>query len=145
MWENSFERLKVLNYELDYCKKLGKKPLSRVHFAIAGVNAGHQFEEFISLCTWLLPIITGDSTTMKSEQFEDPNTKLNKLMLALRNLEFRASFPAQKLRIAHGEPACMVLDFLTEKALIARGFQWASPQYPAADEESLCLLYAVMC
>eukprot|EP01031_Cornospumella_fuschlensis_P031829 gene31829-38487_t len=134
MWENSLERLKVLNYEQDYCKKLGKKPLNRVHFVIPGANAGNQFDEFMGICAWVVPFITADPNTLKFEQFDDPNTKLNKLLLVLRNLDFRASFAAQKLRAAHGEPACTVLDFLTEKALAARGFEWTAPLYPASDE-----------
>lgn len=134
MWENSLEKLKILNYEIDYCKKLNKRPFSRIHFALPGSNAGHQFDDFTSICSWLVPIITGDNNALKSEQFEDPNTKLNKLMLVLRNLDFRGSFPAQKLRTPYGEPVCLVLEFLTDKALSARGFQFLPPQYPAMDE-----------
>lgn len=137
MMENSLEKLKILNYEFEYCKKLNKKPLNRVHFAHPAPNAGHQFDDFISICQWLVPVITGDSSALKSEQFEDPNTKLNKLMLVLRNLDFKGSFPAQKLRTPHGEPVCTVLDFLTDKALAARGFQFSAPQYPAMDEVGL--------
>ncbi len=54
-------------------------------------------------------------------------------MLALRQLDFRSSFPTQKLKIAHGEAVCGVLDFLTSKLLETRAFQWNSPIYHDAD------------
>ncbi len=50
-------------------------------------------------------------------------------MLALRQLDFRASIPPQKLRVPHGESACLVLDFLTEKALNSIRFKWSKPVY----------------
>jgi len=146
MWENSLEKLKILNYEKEYCKKLNKKACNRVHFVIPGVNASHQFDDFIGICAWLFALIGGSnvpaaSTKGKSgrnpnstelfrpEEFDDPNTVVNKLLLALRQVDFRSSFPQQKLKAAHGEPACTVLDFLTDKALTTVGFQWGVPIY----------------
>ena len=32
-----------------------------------------------------------------------------------------------KLKQGHGEPTCNVLDFLVDKALATRGFQWQPP------------------
>ncbi len=65
----------------------------------------------------------------KRDQFDDPNTVTNKLLLALRQLDFRASFPSQKLRTPHGESVCMVLEFLADKALENRGFKFGTPIY----------------
>ncbi len=134
MWENSLEKLKILNYERDYCKKLNKKPFSRVHFVIPGVNASHQFTEFVSICSWLCTSISRKVDTFKPEEFDDPNTIVNKLMLALRSFDFKASFPAQKLKVANGEFACMVLEFLTDKALEELRFEFAAPQHTSNDE-----------
>jgi estrogen-related receptor beta like 1 len=143
MWENSLERLKIMNYEKDFCKKQNRKPFHRVHFVLPAGNLSHQFDEFASICSWLCSEITTKPDTFKPEQFDDPNTIVNKLLLALRQLEFRSNFPPQKFKTPYGEPVCTVLDFLTEKALAARGFQWAAPVYvsiddveqPQADEE----------
>ena len=134
MWENSIEKLKILDYEKEYCKKLNKKPFSRVHFAIPGSNPSHQFSEFVGITEWLCEVITGKSDVFKTEEFDDPNTIVNKLMLALRQLDFRSSFPPQKLKTAHGEPICTVLEFLTDKALAERRFQWGVPSYATAEE-----------
>lgn len=147
MWENSLEKLKILNYEKEYCKKFNKKACSRVHFVIPAANASHQFDDFVGVCAWLFSIISGGSNNsagskakggrnavatsdlFRPEEFDDPNTIVNKLLLALRQVDFRASFPQQKLKAAHGEPACTVLDFLTDKALSAVSFQWGVPTY----------------
>jgi hypothetical protein len=57
-------------------------------------------------------------------------------MLALRQLEFKSSFPSQKLKLAHGEAVCTVLDFLTDKALASKGFKWGTPIYTESDQVS---------
>lgn len=133
MCESSVEKLKILDYEVGYCKKYNRRPFSQVHFAIPGPNPSVQFDEFTNICAWLCTEITAKVDTFKIEQFDDPNTIINKLMLALRQLDFRSSFPPQKLKIPHGEPICAVLDFLTDKALEKRGFQWALPVHNEAD------------
>jgi intraflagellar transport protein 57 len=145
MWENSLERLKILNYEDGYVRKSNKKAFNRVHFCHPAPNQGHQLEDFISISAWLIGVINGDPNSFKFDTFEDPNTKINKIIMALRKLEFNAAVTAQKLRTPHGEPICTVLDFLTEKALAAKGFQWGLPQYPAADEVivKLCLAMTI--
>jgi estrogen-related receptor beta like 1 len=134
MWENSLEKLKILNYERDYCKKLNKKPFSRVHFVIPGTNASHQFTEFVSICSWLCTTISRKADTFKPEEFDDPNTIVNKLMLALRQFDFKASFPAQKLKVANGEFVCTVLEFLTDKALEELRFEFGAPVHSGNEE-----------
>ena len=115
MWENALERLKVLNYEVEYCKG-GKKPFSRIHFIFPHpTNLNTQFEDFMDICSWLCYDITKDINFFKRDTFDDPNTASNKLLLSLRKLDFRGSFPVQKIKIAHGEASCTVLDFLTDK------------------------------
>lgn len=134
MWESALEKLKILNYERDYCKKLNKKPFSRVQFVIPGANPSHQFDEFVSICAWLCLSISRKTDTFKPEEFDDPNTIVNKLMLALRQFDFRASFPPQKLKTAHGEFVCQVLEFLTDKALEGMRFEFAAPIYANNEE-----------
>lgn len=96
-------------------------------------NMNNQFEEFMDLCAWLCNEITQDPGMFGRDGYDDPNTVANKLMLALRQLDCRLNFPAQKLRVPHGEVACSVLDFLTEKALLAKKLKWKQPIYPVID------------
>ena len=138
LWEGSLEKLKVLHYESGYLSK-GRKPFHRVHFVFPGANPGVQFDEFVDVCAWLCSLISRDDI-FRRDQYDDPNTVVNKLLLALRGLGFDLSFPSQKLKTAHGEPVCAVLDFLCDKALAARSFDWKTPQYAAAtggDDEVL--------
>jgi estrogen-related receptor beta like 1 len=134
MWENSLEKLKILSYEKEYCKKFNKKPFSRIQFVLPGNNPSVQFDDFISLCSWLFTVIDRLTDLFKPEEFDDPNTIVNKLVLALRQLDFRSAFPSQKIKVAHGEPACAVIDFLVDKALASINFQWGVPVYAVTDD-----------
>lgn len=134
MWEASLEKLKMLNYEVGYCLAKGKKPLNRIHFVFPGANAGHQFDDFVAISEYLFGEITNDPNFFKRDQYDDPNTVSNKLMLALRQIDFRLSFPAQKLRQACGENVCSVLEFLTDKALEAKKVTFKAPIYIDDDQ-----------
>ncbi|CAM9416703.1 unnamed protein product, partial [Discosporangium mesarthrocarpum] len=68
------------------------------------------------------------------DKYDDTNTSANKLMLALTGMGFELDFPASRLKMAYGEPACAVLDFLTGKALDAVGHVW---QRPVHQEEEI--------
>ena len=87
----------------------------------------------MDICSWLCNEITQDPGVFSRDSYDDPNTVANKLMLALRQLDCRLNFPAQKLRVPYGEVACSVLDFLTEKALAAKKLKWKQPIYPSVD------------
>jgi estrogen-related receptor beta like 1 len=134
MWENALEKLKVLNYESGFCQPKGKKAFTRIHFVYPGKNSSQQFDDFIDICSWLCFEISQQSDLFSRDQYDDPNTVSNKLMLAMRQLEFKSSFPSQKLKLAHGEAVCTVLEFLTDKALASKGFKWGIPVYTEADE-----------
>ena len=133
MWENSLEKLKILNYENEYCLERGRKTFNRISFIFQGKNTSNQFDDFMDLCSWLCYKCSGDLELFKRDPYDDPNTVANKLMLALRSLDCRLSFPAQKLRVPYGEPVCSVLDFLTDKALAVNSFRWGQPRYADGD------------
>ena len=52
----------------------------------------------ISICHWLFTIIDKMSEIFQYEEFDDPGTIVNKLMLGLRQVEFKSSFPSQRLK-----------------------------------------------
>ncbi len=141
LWENSLEKLKLINYEKEYCKKFNKKQFNRVHFVFPISNTSHQFNDFVSLCSWLCGEITNRKDFFKPDDLDDPNTVINKLMLVLRQFDFRSTFSAQKLKNAHGDAVCQVLDFLTEKLLISTGFIWNSPKYQIPGNVSVTFFF----
>jgi estrogen-related receptor beta like 1 len=141
MWENSLEKLKIMDYENQFCKPQHRQAFNRVHFVFPGVNSSHQFDDFIDICQWLSEVINRGSGGFKKEEYDDPNTVANKLMLFLRQMDFRLSFPSSKLKTPYGEPVCSVIEFLCDKALTSRGFKWGTPVYTEADEvPSFCIL-----
>lgn len=129
LWESCLEKLKVLNYDKEFCTK-GRMPFHRVHFVYPGNNSGVQFEEFVDLCSWLCENCSRDQI-FERDQFDDPNTIVNNLLMALRGLGYQSSFAPQKLKLGHGEACCDALNFLASRALESRKFRWGTPQYVA--------------
>ena len=131
------EKLKILEYETKFIQPKRKKPFNRIHFVIPGKNLSHQFEDFIDICSWLINDISRSSETMKREQYDDPNTTANKLLLALRQVDYQISFSVQKLKTPYGDIVCDILNFLTDKALETMKFSWRKPDYSSLDQVSI--------
>ena len=68
------------------------------------------------------------------DERDDPNTAVNRMLLALRALDYDGDFPANKLKAAYGEAVTHVLDFLTSKALDSQAFSFRTPKHSEADE-----------
>ncbi|TYZ57500.1 hypothetical protein PybrP1_004343 [[Pythium] brassicae (nom. inval.)] len=128
---NVLEKLRALNYEREYARKKGIAPFTETQFAIMTYsNPNAQFTSFIDLIQYLMKQANHDFVL---DKYDDPNTKINKFILALKVLGFPLDFPASKLRLSYGEAACAALDFVCDKALAARNFSWARPAYPKED------------
>ena len=134
--ENVYDKLQLLDCAGGFARPRDQKPITRWEFAAPGPNPSVQFALFLELCGWLVERATGDGKAFAVDKFDDPTTATNKLMLALRKLEFGADFPPQQLKRAHGDACVGVLDFLTGKA-VARHFVWQRPEYDDAGEEEL--------
>ena len=135
LWEAALEKLKILNYDTEFCNK-GRMPFHRVHFVYPGSNSSVQFDEFIDLSDWLCKAYSRDPI-FERDQYDDPNTVVNNLLMALRGLGYTSNFAPQKLKLGHGEAVCEVLNFLADKALEARKFHWGTPVYPnEADDDA---------
>jgi estrogen-related receptor beta like 1 len=123
-------RLRVLHYIRDFCKPKGIRPFHNAYFALPSSNPSVQFDHFASLCEWVISIIrNGDRSLFSVDQYDDPNTIVNKLLLALRQLGFNLEFTPSKLSTASGGKTCLVLDFLTEEAMRSTQWQWQQPEY----------------
>lgn len=78
--------------------------------------------------------VTHGHERLQFSEFDDPHTSVNKLMLALRGLNFALNIPATRLKTAHGEAACSVLEFLVDAALKESGFKWQTPSYADSND-----------
>lgn len=158
MWENTLERMKILNYE-QKLHKLSRR-LSRVHFVIPEEKSTGKFEkptqmaEFLIVIKWLIELASKRTDLFQADEYDDPTIISNNLMLgttlpppfhtfaisnsnsftALRSLEYPGAINPQKLRVPYGEFICTVLDYVSSKAIVAQNFKWATPDYQNEEE-----------
>eukprot|EP00042_Codosiga_hollandica_P025018 m.108578 g.108578 ORF g.108578 m.108578 type:complete len:424 (+) comp51742_c0_seq5:91-1362(+) len=116
------DKLKLLNFETDFCSPEKVKPFSRHYFALAG-NTSEQLYHFGKIMSWLL-LLTGQRF-QAPDQFEDPNTICTTIMLELKKQGIATNFPPSKLRAGFGEEICQVLNTLAQNALKAKRWKFS--------------------
>lgn len=153
--EDAQEKLRCLNYETLFVRKLQQRPVSRHEFVLPAQNAGLQFNHYIQLIKWILsqiisnnlsnsapmptqnltptPSLSASSEFQNVDVYDDPNVIAQKLMLALRELEYDINFPITKLKQPYGEVATSILNFLADLALEKKGFEFMEPRYITAE------------
>ncbi|KAF0698776.1 Aste57867_10634 [Aphanomyces stellatus] len=124
---NALEKLRILGYEREMSKKKNFVVFTDTQFALPAQNASAQFKSFLEVVVYLMKVCEQDFAV---DKYDDPNTSVNKLILALKMMGFPLDFPAAKLKQGFGEAACTTLEFICDKALAAKGFTWAKPNYP---------------
>ncbi|KAJ0397689.1 hypothetical protein P43SY_002395 [Pythium insidiosum] len=127
---NVLEKLRILNYEREMGKKKSFTPYVETQFAVLSGNASTQFKGFLELVVFLMKQCNQEFVV---DKYDDPNTSVNKLILALKVMGFPLDFPASKLKLGYGEAVCAALEFICDKALAARNFGWPRPCYPKED------------
>lgn len=131
--ESVHDRLGLLEFYAEFAKPRNQT-VHKWQFAIEPENASVQFQLFLDVCSWLCEKISGDKNFFLVDPFDDPNTCVNQLLLAIRRLDFQGDFPSSKLKQGHGAATCSVLDFLSQKA-VEKCFEWQPPIYPEEEEE----------
>lgn len=131
LMEDIIEYLKLLNYEGDFCAERGLKPLSKCYFAVK-INPSEQFMYFVSLVSWLLTLC-GQSAGGWN-QYDDPNTVTNNIVLDLKKLDVLIDYPPSKLKSGSGEAVCQALHGLVQVGLKAQKFKFRQPVIPDDDE-----------
>ncbi|GBG73951.1 hypothetical protein CBR_g17666 [Chara braunii] len=126
------EKLKLLNYEKDFCRR--RKPpwplLHRFYFAMPSGNPNEQFFYFSSLVSWLLGL--AGRKVNPPGQFDDPNATCISILVELRDLGFaQASFPPAKLKQGYGDLVCSILDGLASFVLEKQRFVFRPPIHPS--------------
>ena len=129
-----YDKLCLLDYREKWYKKRDHKNFHKWCFGMPAANPSLQFHMFLDLCAWLMSEISGDEHFYQVDKFDDPNTAVNKLMLALRKLDFGLDYPSSKLKQAYGDATVAVLDFLVNKAM-TKLFVWQKPEYIEEPEE----------
>uniref|UniRef100_A0A914N3T3 Uncharacterized protein n=2 Tax=Meloidogyne incognita TaxID=6306 RepID=A0A914N3T3_MELIC len=133
------ERLKLLNYEIEFTE-LGDslKTIPR-HYFVRSTNVGEQFHLFTSLCTWLIRK-SGIVVDMEMpHEFEDPNGTIARILNSIKEeKEFEnLNIPPNKLKSGAGKQCVLLLFHLTAIALEKSGFQYGVMQQVEDTEENV--------
>eukprot|EP00873_Tetraselmis_striata_P036081 jgi/Tetstr1/456345/TSEL_043081.t1 len=132
--ENIVEKLRLLDYEREFCKtkRPAWPPLTRSYFAVPSPknNQNEQFFYFTSLVAWLLNQANRKFTP--PQQFDDPNTTCSSILQELKATGFATpSWPPAKLKQGYGDAVCGVLDNLVDYVMEKRAFVFRKPIYQA--------------
>jgi len=112
MMDDILERLKMLDYELAF---RGFTRLTHTYFAMPAPNPNEQFHYFMALCSWLMGLL--GSAWQAPSQSDDPNLAAQSLHSQLQQVGAPLSFGGwQKLKQGHGEPCCVILQWLLQQA-----------------------------
>mmetsp|Transcript_42565 Transcript_42565/g.76433 ORF Transcript_42565/g.76433 Transcript_42565/m.76433 type:complete len:408 (-) Transcript_42565:2001-3224(-) len=134
--EDIIDKLKILDYESDFCLRNSFRPITRTFFTRPSNNPTEQFYQFTSLVAWLLQL--AGETFQAPTQFDEPNASASNIIAALRSMGFNVKDLAPgKLRMGHGDAVLHVINMLCDKVLLLRGFQFKNPEWAtdAYDDE----------
>ncbi|CAH8874269.1 unnamed protein product [Trichobilharzia szidati] len=132
--ESLNEKLKLLNYEKEFCKLRHQKPITRHYFAIC-TNPGEQFHCFTALAAWLISQANGKID--QPQEYDDPNATISTILDAVRTLGYTVEFPPLKLKSGCGEYCINVLNMLADASIQARNIKLLPPKYPEEDADEL--------
>ena len=127
--EDLLDKLKLLDYDIQFVSELKMRPLNR-HYFVIQTNPGEQFFVFTSLCAWL--IRRSGHQFDQPQEHDDPNTIISNILQHVRQLGVVIDFAPSKLKQGYGEHAIFVLDRLTDEALRAVKWQWKKPIPPTS-------------
>jgi estrogen-related receptor beta like 1 len=128
--ESALDKLKLCDYDMDFCYRKNQLPVSKMYFTEPAANASSQWAALVALVSWT---ISESGTEFKVDKYDDPNTTANKLMLVLKQLGYEADFPVSRLKQSYGEAVCSVLDFLATRLMKAKNVKLGDPVYPETD------------
>lgn len=80
--EALLDKLKALNYDQQFCKKLKLRPLNKHYFAIQS-SPGEQFYVFTSLSAWLLRV--AGRNVQQPQEDDDPSATISAILDELRS------------------------------------------------------------
>ncbi|XP_067135233.1 intraflagellar transport protein 57 homolog [Centruroides vittatus] len=130
--DDLLDKLKLLNYDKEFCRELKVKFLNRHYFALQ-TNPGEQFFIFTALSAWL--IRTAGRSFETPQEDDDPNSTISNILDVLRNMGAAIDFPPSRLKSGFGSEVIYVLNCLADQALKAIHFGWNKAIHPVEDVE----------
>lgn len=134
--EELLDKLRLLDYDREFSRKMNLKPINRHYFAIQ-TNPGEQFYMFTSLSAWMLR--KAGKQFEQPQEYDDPNATISSILDEVRKFGHPIDFPPSKLKQGWGEHCIFILDRLADEALKSTNFSWTKPSYPEEemDEENI--------
>ncbi|KAI9207305.1 intra-flagellar transport protein 57 [Polychytrium aggregatum] len=121
------DKLRVLNYQKDFCRSMGFRPLSRVYFVVSASNPNEQFYYLTSLFSWLMKL--NHQPFDPPGQFDDPNASAANMVDALKQMGIQFEYGPNRLKQGYGEAVLYTLQNLVDRALQANGFVFQKPAH----------------
>lgn len=131
LMEELLDKLKLLNYEKEFCRGWGFRAFSRHYFAVA-TNSGEQFFAFTNVVAWLLNQC--GKSFERPQEFDDPNATISEILNLSRSLGITVDFPPAKLKSGYGEQVIYLVNKLCDEALKSQMFSWKRPEYVEEEE-----------
>jgi|UniRef100_A0A7S4D3P6 estrogen-related receptor beta like 1 len=128
--EDIIDKLKILEYESEFCLRNSFRPITHAYFTRPSPNPNEQFFVFTSLVAWLFQL--AGERFQAPTQFDEPNASATSIISTLRSMGFNVKDIAPgKLRMGHGDAVLHVINMLCDKVLQIRGFTFKTPEWAA--------------
>ncbi len=145
------EKLKLLNYEKNFCLKFNKNLINKFYFAvnIYGFDFNNennsqmenfpvQFSYFYDLCYWLIYLIKQNLNLNKIQDFDfkikqydkkkSHENQMNELIEDLKSIDIKIILNS-KFKYGYGDGVCLVLTQLCDKYLIKQNYIFNKPKF----------------
>ena len=149
--DDIIEKLRLLNYEINFCKKFNHKIINKYYFAcnIYGFNFDYkdnptketypiQFAYFFDLCNWLMALINQNVNYnilqeiyikfKKYDKKKSQDAQIQELLNDLKNSQDKVLLNS-RFKYGYGDGVCLVLTQLCDKYLIKQNFIFKKPKY----------------
>lgn len=151
--EDILEKLRLINYEINYCKKFKKELMTKYTFSCniygkpntpgvlsfegsSNMNNLSQFRTFYDLCSWLIYIIklevsinklsTVDIPSKVFEKKKNIDEMLTDLLNSLKSIGIKI-LENSKISNGFGEGVCLIVTQLLDRYLISQNYIFKKP------------------
>ena len=149
--DDMIEKLRLLNYEINFCQKHNHEIINKYYFAcnMYGYNFDNkdnpsketypvQFAYFYDLCNWLMALIKQNANInilqeidikfKKYDKKKPQDAQIQELLNDLKNLQVKVLINS-RFKYGYGDGVCLVLTQLCDKYLIKQNFIFKKPKF----------------
>ena len=154
--DDMIEKLRLLNYEINFCQKHNHEIINKYYFAcnMYGYNFDNkdnpsketypvQFAYFFDLCNWLMALIKQNANInilqeidikfKKYDKKKPQDVQIQDLLNDLKNLQVKVLINS-RFKYGYGDGVCLVLTQLCDKYLIKQNFIFKKPKFQDVQE-----------